>query len=78
MDDLGAFGKVTEQVKEISNYLHLGDVKIDTIVFKLHYMFRLNISLRKIESDLKYLLQCGHFCALQSHHHDCNICWRSH
>ena len=46
MGDLGAFGKLTEQVSEISKYLHLGDVKIDTIIFKLHYTFRFNILMK--------------------------------
>ena len=43
MSDLGDFGKLTKQVDEISKYLHLGDVKIDNIVFRLHYIFRSNI-----------------------------------
>lgn len=42
MSDLGAFGKVTEQVKLISQYLHLADVVIDNVVFRLHYIFRSN------------------------------------
>ena len=44
--DLGAFGKLTDQLSEISKYLHLGDVKIDTIIFRLHYIFRSNILLK--------------------------------
>ena len=34
------FAELKDQVSEVRKYLHLGNVKIDTIVFRLHYIVR--------------------------------------
>ena len=35
-----SFNEVKDQLKEVRKYLHLGSVKIDTLVFRLHYVVR--------------------------------------
>ena len=82
------YDQISGQIDQVTAYLHLGEVTIDTPVFKLHYVvrsvgltFRSNLQIKVLYQNyiifiIFFPFQRFHFRGVQSDRYDRNLCWR--